>query len=77
MPPVQDIPARAKKILAKPGLIIGADALELRNLMSTVLWLPSPSCDSRPPLQTVLTKLYYKTWTILDTHVFLGRSTML
>ena len=37
MPPVQDIPARAKRILAKPGLIIGAESLELRDLMSMVL----------------------------------------
>ena len=32
----QDLPARARQILAKPGIITGADALELRDLSSTL-----------------------------------------
>ena len=36
MPPVQDIPARARQILAKPGFITGADAVELRELTGTI-----------------------------------------
>ena len=78
VPPEQDIPARARQILASPGIITGADALELRDLSSTLLWLPSPSCGNRSlPLQTVPTQLYYKISTILDTRVLLGHSKML
>lgn len=36
MSPVRDIPARVRQILAKPGLVVGADAAELRDLLSTV-----------------------------------------
>ena len=36
IPPVQDIPARAREILAKPGFITGADAVELRDLTGTI-----------------------------------------
>lgn len=39
MPPVQEIPARAKQILEKPGFIVGADAAELRDLLADLTWL--------------------------------------
>ena len=41
--PAQDIPARARQILAKPGFVAGADATELRDLLGTAFLLPPDS----------------------------------
>ncbi|KAF9791862.1 hypothetical protein BJ322DRAFT_1148650 [Thelephora terrestris] len=39
MAPLREIPTRATQILAKPGFIAGADALELRNLLADLTWI--------------------------------------
>lgn len=66
--------ARVGQILAKPGFIVGEDARELRELLSTVPRLSSPSRIAARPSFQAATSLFNKISTNLDMRAILGRS---